>query len=116
MQMLLQEGKYNGNEFLKSWVIDYFNHRYYPNNRRGLGWDKKSDQVGNTSNYVSDDSYGHTGFTGTMIWIDPMYDLSFVFLSNRIYPNANNYRLNRDNVRTRVQDVVYEAMLSKWSN
>ncbi|MFT6855812.1 MAG: CubicO group peptidase (beta-lactamase class C family) [Cyclobacteriaceae bacterium] len=116
MQMLLQEGEYNGNEFLKSWVIDYFNHRYYPNNRRGLGWDKKSDQIGNTSNYVSDDSYGHTGFTGTMIWIDPMYDLSFVFLSNRIYPNANNYRLNRDNVRTRIQDVVYEAMLSKWSN
>jgi len=116
MQMLLQGGKYDGNEYLKPWVIDYFNQNYYENNRRGLGWDKKSDELNNTSTYASQASFGHTGFTGTMVWIDPEFDMTFVFLSNRIYPNANNYKLNRENVRTRIQDVVYEAMLAKWNN
>ncbi|MEQ9307789.1 MAG: serine hydrolase [Marinoscillum sp.] len=70
---------------------------------------------GNASILSTDDSFGHTGFTGTMIWADPSYNHIFVFLSNRIHPNSNNYQLIRRNIRTRIQDVVYEALLAKWT-
>lgn len=116
LQTLLQGGSYDQKEFLSPATIQYFNRQYFPNNRRALGWDKKDDTVGNTSKFSSDSSFGHTGFTGTMVWVDPSYDLIFVFLSNRIYPNSNNYKLIQKNIRTRIQDVVYEAILAKWMN
>lgn len=116
MQTMLQSGHYNGVQFLTKETIDYFNASYFPKNRRGLGWDKKDPVVGNTSQFATESSFGHSGFTGTMVWADPTYNLIFVFLSNRIYPNSDNYQLIERNIRTRVQDVVYEAILAKWLN
>ncbi|WP_258099390.1 serine hydrolase domain-containing protein [Marinoscillum pacificum] len=116
LQTILQDGVYGGVEYLKPETIAYFNQKFYENNRRALGWDKPDRILGNTSLLSSDMSFGHTGFTGTMIWIDPAYDMIFVFLSNRIYPNSNNYQLIKRNIRTRIQDVVYEALLAKWMN
>ena len=116
MQMLAQNGQYNGTQFLSTATLRYFNNQYFEGNRRGLGWDKRSDIVRNVSSNVSFESFGHTGFTGTVVWVDPQFDLVFIFLSNRVYPDANNYKLIQKDIRTRVQDVVYEAILSKWVN
>jgi len=55
-------------------------------------------------------TFGHTGFTGTCVWVDPKYDLIFVFLSNRVNPIENNPRLGALSIRGRIQEMVYEAM------
>lgn len=115
IQTVLQDGYYDGVQYLQPNTISLFNQRFFPNNRRALGWDKIDPLIGNASILSTDDSFGHTGFTGTMIWADPSYNLIFVFLSNRIHPNSNNYQLIRRNIRTRIQDVVYEALLAKWT-
>ena len=112
-QMILQGGSYGGERFISQETLDVFNQRYFPDNRRGLGWDKKSEIVRNVSLHASDESFGHTGFTGTMVWVDPQYELVFVFLSNRIHPNANNRKLNELDIRTKIQDIVYEAIQAK---
>ena len=116
LQTVLQNGSYGGNQYLQPETVAYFNQKFFDNNRRALGWDKPDRTLGNTSILTSENSFGHTGFTGTMVWVDPAYDLIFVFLSNRIHPNSNNYQLIRRNIRTRIQDVVYEALLAKWMN
>ena len=61
---------------------------------------------------VSGKTYGHTGFTGTAVWVDPEHDLIFVFLSNRVYPSAENRKLIQDNIRSKIHDVIYQAMTS----
>ena len=84
------------------------------NNRRGLGFDKPepdAQKPGPTCRSASPKSYGHTGFTGTMVWADPEYDLIYIFLSNRVYPDASNNKLVEMNVRTEVQQVVYNAIV-----
>ncbi|MCB0588106.1 MAG: serine hydrolase, partial [Phaeodactylibacter sp.] len=59
---------------------------------------------------ASDDTFGHTGFTGTCAWADPEKQLVYVFLSNRTYPSMNNYKLNKMKTRRRILTTVYEAM------
>ena len=58
----------------------------------------------------------HTGFTRTAMWADPDYDLVYVFLSNRIHPDANNRKLIKQNIRTRIQDIIYESIFIKDIN
>jgi CubicO group peptidase (beta-lactamase class C family) len=59
---------------------------------------------------ASQETFGHTGFTGTCTWADPGNGLLFVFLSNRVYPDADNNRLARERVRPRIQDLLYKAL------
>jgi beta-N-acetylhexosaminidase len=81
-------------------------------NRRAIGFDKPEPggKGGPTCDCVSYLSFGHTGFTGTMAWADPESDLVYIFLSNRVYPDANNNKLLNMNVRTDVQQVIYDAI------
>lgn len=113
MQMFLNGGYYNGRQYLSKDVLALFNKRYFNDNRRGLGWDKKDGELDASSKHASDKSFGHTGFTGTMVWADPEEDLIFVFLSNRIYPDANNNRLGKFNTRTSMHDSIYESIISE---
>lgn len=110
MQMNLNGGKYGGYRFLHNKTLQYFTTKQKEHNRRGLGWDKPDTDNGNTSKAASEKTYGHTGFTGTAVWVDPEYDLIFVFLSNRVYPSAENKKLMKNNIRIRIQDVIYEAI------
>ena len=55
---------------------------------RGLGWDKKTGYSSNKGDLLSDRAFGHGGFTGTVLWMDPSRDLFFIFLSNRVHPNG----------------------------
>ncbi len=115
MQMHLNLGYYGGRSYHLPQTIPLFSSRPFPRNRRGFGWDKPYlwGKDGPSSSYCSPGTYGHTGFTGTCVWADPEYDLIFVFLSNRVYPDAENNALIRNSVRPRMHDMVYEAMVSR---
>lgn len=112
MQMQLQGGVYGGKRYLKEETIKKFTSQQHENSRRGLGWDKpeKGDEYNPASRYSSFDSFGHSGFTGTVVWADPTFDLIYVFLSNRIYPESSNNKLSDFNIRKRIHDVVYESI------
>ncbi|MFW5760545.1 MAG: glycoside hydrolase family 3 N-terminal domain-containing protein [Cyclobacteriaceae bacterium] len=112
MQMNLQGGYYGGRQYLQPATLKKFTKKHFKDNRRGLGWDKPSfnESYNVTSRFSSADTFGHTGFTGTAVWVDPEFDLVYIFLSNRVYPDATNTKLITANVRTRIHDVVYEAM------
>ncbi len=111
MQMQLQLGSYGGTTFLYPETILNFTKRQYVGNRRGLGWDKPSrGPNGPTTDLASQKTFGHTGFTGTAAWADPEHQLIFIFLSNRVYPNPENFKLIRLNIRTRIQGLLYEAI------
>lgn len=112
MQMLLNKGTYGGQEFFKASTVDRFTARYSINSRRGLGFDKPEINSKNspTCSAASGLTFGHTGFTGTATWADPETGLVYVFLSNRIHPNADNKKLVEMNVRTEIQQVIYDAM------
>ncbi|MEP1035609.1 serine hydrolase [Ekhidna sp.] len=110
MYMFMNNGYYGGKQYLSKATIEQLNVRYFTNNRRGLGWDKKDGKKDAASSMASDQSFGHTGFTGTMVWADPEEDLIYVFLSNRIYPDANNWKLMELNTRTHIHDVLYQSL------
>jgi beta-N-acetylhexosaminidase len=114
LQMHLQGGNYGGKKYFEKYVIDEFTSYQSVNSRRGLGWDKpeRRNEYNPVSSYASCESYGHSGFTGTIAWADPTFNLVFVFLSNRVYPNSDNNKINEYNIRKRIQDLVYESM---WS-
>ena len=115
MQMLLNGGELDGHRYLKEKTIETFTRRYFEKqgNRRALGFDKQlmvPTRRSQTAYEASQESYGHTGFTGTMLWVDPEYDLVYVFLSNRVHPCATPNKLARLNVRTDVQSVIYNIL------
>jgi len=115
MQMYLQKGFYGGKRFLKSSTVAKFNKRYYADKkiRRGLGFDKPqlNPDVEATCGCVSDASFGHSGFTGTYTWADPKSGIVYVFLSNRVYPTMDNNGLIKENIRTKIQQIIQDAML-----
>lgn len=111
LQMYMQGGIYGGKRFFSEKIISKYTSKQYKDNRRGLGWDKPDPEgEGNTSSYASFSSFGHTGFTGTSVWADPEIGLIYVFLSNRVNPDAENFKLSENSVRTRIHDIIYEAV------
>lgn len=114
MQMLLNGGVFNNVRYLEQSTIDKFTKRQANDSRRGIGWDKPEmnrKRVNPASDYASSLCFGHTGFTGTMVWADPKYDVVYVFLSNRVYPTQENKKLIREGIRTDIMDVIYESFL-----
>lgn len=118
MQMFLNEGTYGGKEYISSKTIKEFAKCQFckKGNRRGVGFDKPepSGNGGPTCDCVSYLSFGHTGFTGTMAWADPEKDIVYIFLSNRVYPNADNTKLLKMDVRTNIQQVIYDALIRHY--
>jgi len=115
LQMLLQDGSYGGKEYLSPATIHEFTRVQFPEkgNRRGLGFDKpllNFSPDGPACEGASSLSFGHSGFTGTYIWADPENDLLYVFLSNRVYPNASNHKLSEMNIRTNIHQVAYDLL------
>ncbi|MDD2192301.1 MAG: glycoside hydrolase family 3 N-terminal domain-containing protein [Bacteroidales bacterium] len=119
-QMLMNEGIYKGKQYIDEKTIETFNKTYFKNNRRVLGFDKPviNSKTNNSpcSKYASEKSYGHTGFTGTYFWIDPVEKIAVIFLSNRVYPSANDNKLSKLNIRTSIHDVVYEGIRDGQKN
>ena len=115
MQMYLQGGFYGGKRYLKAATLQKFNHRYYKeeNVRRGLGFDKPQldPNIKASCGCVSSESFGHSGFTGTYTWVDPKTELLYVFLSNRVYPTMTNNKLGKKDIRTKVQQLIQDAIV-----
>ncbi len=115
-QMLLNKGSYGGVKFIEPSTVELFTSKQNDHNRRGLGFDKPEfdpEKDSPVCEYASRRSFGHSGFTGTLLWIDPEYDLIYIFLSNRVYPNSYNRKLIEENIRTKIQDIIYRSFLSE---
>ncbi|NCI48608.1 serine hydrolase [Sediminibacterium roseum] len=115
-QMLLNGGELNGQRFFKKSTVDKFTAYSSSISRRGLGFDKpeKDNETRKDpypSKYVSPATFGHTGFTGTCVWVDPKSDLVYIFLSNRVTPTRNNNKLSQLSVRGNIQDAIYQAII-----
>lgn len=116
MQMYIWKGNYGGIEYFKPETLDIFNTCYYCENdvRRGVGFDKPQlSEEGPTCGCVSMTSFGHSGFTGTFAWADPEEEIVYVFLSNRTFPDSENRELIKTDLRSNIQKVIYEAIISK---
>jgi len=116
MQMLLNEGEYGNVRVLKASTVHLFTSKQSKKSRRGLGFDKPEttpNKPSPTGENCSPLSFGHTGFTGVCAWADPKHNLVYVFLSNRVYPSTENNLLAQSNLRTRIQDLLYEAIKKK---
>ncbi len=113
MQMLINGGTYNGRRYLKKSTINLFTAKNSFISRRGLGFDKPQPNLNKaqpTSKNCSLKTFGHTGFTGTCVWADPVHDVQFIFLSNRTYPSSKYNLLSRMDIREKAQKYVYQAL------
>ena len=116
-QLFLQDGYYGGKQLLDSTIIGQYTAYQYNyeevENRRGLGFDKPYpvyDSLGPVCESASLRSYGHSGFTGTYAWVDPETQLVYIFLSNRVYPDAKNNKISKFDFRTRIHQAIYDAI------
>lgn len=113
MQMLVNEGVYGDQRLLDSTTVEAFTRREPNSTRTGIGFDlfkaNPNMKIGMPKN-ASGLTYGHIGFTGTCTWADPVNKVVYVFLANRTYPAADNFRINKLGIRSRILGVVYEAM------
>ncbi|HET6567071.1 MAG TPA: serine hydrolase domain-containing protein [Rhodothermales bacterium] len=112
-RMMLNHGRFNGTQFLKPETVKLFTTRVTelgPDVTRALGWDTPSREGYSSAGHLfGPHSFGHTGFTGTSIWIDPDAKLFVVLLTNRVYPTRENSKLGP--VRAKLADLAYEAMV-----
>jgi CubicO group peptidase (beta-lactamase class C family) len=115
MQLFLQKGNYGNHQYFSEKTFDIFNTCYFcsEGNRRGLGFDKPQllHEHGPTCDCVSKESFGHTGFTGIMAWVDPKTEIVYVFLSNRTFPANPVNVLSKENIREDIQRVIQEAII-----
>lgn len=116
LQLLLDDGYANNRQFLSEYTIKKFTSAPFADdmNRRGIGFDKPevdpNVKAYTPSKQSSEKSFGHTGFTGTFVWADPENDLIVIFLSNRVYPNSENTKLSKNDIRTKIHDAFYDAV------
>ena len=119
MQMYLNGGWYGDRRYIEESTLKKYTSCYNTDettNRRGLGFDRPVVDIpdeGPACNSASALSYGHSGFTGTLAWVDPEYELVYIFLSNRVHPNQGNNRLIDMSTRTAVQQVIYNAITDR---
>lgn len=111
-QLLLNRGEYGGIQYFKPETVDLFTSKQSKTSRRGLGFDRvdPDQKKAYPSKWANESVYGHTGYTGTCIWIDPQNQLIYIFLSNRVHPQVSTKLLDL-NIRSRIQDVIYEGCL-----
>ncbi len=115
MHIIMNGGWYGGDSYLTRSTVEEFTRVQFPgnDNRRGIGFDKPaldSNRSSPAAENASPFSFGHSGFTGTLAWADPVEDLVFVFLSNRTYPSQDNNLITRENIRTKIHQVIYDAI------
>ena len=114
-QMLLDEGTFNDQRYLKSKTIKLFTSYHSSISRRGYGFDKpEKDNSTRNQPYpaakVSPETFGHTGWTGTCVWVDPKSKIIYIFLSNRVQSQVNNGKLSELSIRGKIQDAIYKAL------
>jgi CubicO group peptidase (beta-lactamase class C family) len=119
MELYRRMGNYGGDQLISNDVMKEYTRVQFPENknRRGLGFDKpmvdtsgvKLQEIYPTRG-ASPESFGHSGFTGTFVWIDPKYEISYIFFCNSVYPTRNNKLLTDLNLRTEILQVIYDSI------
>lgn len=115
-QALLNGGHYGGVQYFDKEILTEFTTRYEKSTRRGIGFDMKELDTArsqNVSALVSERTFGHLGFTGTCVWVDPDEELVMVILANRTYPTMNNNKWGKMNIRPKVQTAIYNAIIQE---
>lgn len=119
LELYRRTGEYGGEQIINPGVIKEYTRVQFPenNNRRALGFDKpllNNTEVAEKDSYpsksASPSSFGHSGFTGTFVWVDPEYGISYIFLCNRVNPSRENNLLSQMNIRSRVLEAVYASI------
>jgi CubicO group peptidase (beta-lactamase class C family) len=119
MELYRRMGEYGGEQLIGREVMEEYTRVQFPenNNRRGLGFDKPlinnytlTQKEAYPTKSASPESFGHSGFTGTFVWIDPVYEITYVFLCNRVYPTRNNNLLSNLNIRTEILQAIYDSI------
>lgn len=113
--MLLNNGNWDGQQYLDPKTIQLFTSYQSATSRRGLGFDKTAkDNASSKDPYPSLSAptsvFGHTGFTGTCVWADPEHQLLYIFLSNRVFPTRDNKAFSNLNLRAKIQEQIYQAI------
>lgn len=120
MELYRRMGEYGGQQIIDRDVMQEYTRVQFPENknRRGLGFDKPllnnaevSEREAYPAKSASPSSFGHSGYTGTFVWVDPEYDLSYVFLCNRVYPTRENNKLSDMNIRSNVLQAIYDSII-----
>jgi CubicO group peptidase (beta-lactamase class C family) len=108
-QMILNKGTYGGVQYLKPGVVEKFTKRF-DDTQRALGFDipNRKAVVGKNA---SKNTFGHSGYTGTCVWVDPDNQLVYIFLSNRNHPNGSNWKIVTHKIRERIHDAIYNAII-----
>jgi len=107
--MLLNKGLYKDKRYLKDSTVELFTKRYSVTTTRGLGWDTgNGNDKYKIGNMFSSTAFGHTGYTGTSIWIDPEIKLFIIFLTNRTYGGHDDQRMYK--FRSLVHDKIVQAV------
>jgi CubicO group peptidase (beta-lactamase class C family) len=109
-QMLLNGGVFEHRRIVSRETIETFRKRFgLPESTRALGFDTKSAEGSSAGDWFSPDSYGHLGFTGTSIWVDPQRELFVILLTNRVYPTRENILIRE--ARPAVANAVVEGLV-----
>jgi beta-glucosidase-like glycosyl hydrolase/CubicO group peptidase (beta-lactamase class C family) len=114
MQLFMNNGLYGGKSYVDSITVANFTKcQYCFENRRGFGFDKPEMTAGKESPVclsAAPESFGHAGFTGTMAWADPVSGLVYIFLSNRVYPDAEDNKLSKSGIRGKIHQLIYDSV------
>jgi beta-N-acetylhexosaminidase len=111
MQLLMDNGTYGGKRFVSDSTVRLFTRRHSPEDDRAIGWDFKSPRGSSAGSLFSPSSFGHTGFTGTSIWVDPDRNLCVILLTNRVYPTRTNMKISK--IRPAVHDAIINALVNE---
>ena len=111
LQMFLNKGEYGGVRYISPETVNFFTSTQSKITKRGLGFDKYDPDKKAYSTYCSPLAYGHLGFTGVIVWIDPKYELIYIFLSNRVHPNQYNSKLSELSTRSKIMETIYQSIV-----
>jgi CubicO group peptidase (beta-lactamase class C family) len=124
MELYRRMGEYGGEQLISRDVMEDYTKVQFPenNNRRGLGFDKpllNNSMLSQNDSYpaksASPESFGHSGYTGTFVWVDPVAEITYVFLCNRVYPTRRNELLYNMNIRSDMLQAIYDSIIKKES-
>ena len=120
MELYRRKGEYGGEQIINRDILEEYTRVQFPenNNRRGLGFDKpylNNVELGPADAYpaksATPQSFGHSGYTGTFVWIDPINEITYIFFSNRVYPTRNNNLLSELNIRPYILQAIYDSII-----
>ena len=120
MELYRRMGDYGGEQIISKNVLEEYTRVQFPENknRRGLGFDKpflNNPELSPAEAYpavsATPKSFGHSGYTGTFVWIDPVYEISYIFFSNRVYPTRNNNQLSDLNIRPYILQAIFDSII-----